>query len=185
MAAADTQLRTNFLSDAAHILRDAAPETSAYLMSECAEHLARQGTAVSDIYRQHVCTACGHIMIPGHATKLKLETRRLSRRNTTSTTSRVGGTAASPTGPCKTLTCGHCQSVTRIKLPAPEKATRSKAPERRIESISKTAIEKPKPAVNANASSKKRAKNRKAGLQALLSSQQKPSGGLSLASFMK
>lgn len=180
MAATDPLLRTSFLADAAHLLRDAAPETSAYLMSECADHLSRQGSSVSDIYRQHVCTACGHIMIPGHATELKLERRRTSRKKNKS---RTGGAAASPTGSCKSLTCGHCRSITRVRLPTPEKATRSIAPEKTKEPISGIGIEKPKP--TANASSKKRAKNRKAGLQALLSSQQKPSGGLSLASFMK
>ncbi|KAM3513373.1 hypothetical protein MY11210_002954 [Beauveria gryllotalpidicola] len=75
------------------------------------------------------------------------------------------------------------RSVTRIRLATPGKAARTKAPRMKNNSISELSIEKPKP--NTNASSKKRAKNRKAGLQALLSSQQKPSAGLSLASFMK
>jgi hypothetical protein len=44
-------------------------------------------------------------------------------------------------------------------------------------------VEAQKPAT-ANASSKKRAKNRKAGLQALLSGQQRQSNSLSLADFM-
>lgn len=180
MAAVDPLSRANFLSNAAHLLRDAAPETSAHLMSECADHISRQGSSFSDIYRQHVCTACGHIMIPGQATELKLEAQKVSRKKGLS---RKRGVAATPTGPCKTLTCGHCKSTTRIRLPVPEKVNRSKAPKILAASISRPAVEKPKSTTNA--SSKKRAKNRKAGLQALLSSQQKPSGGLSLASFMK
>lgn len=181
MAPADPLLAANFLADAAHLLRDAVPETSAYLMSECADHLSRQGSSISDIYRQHVCTACGHLMIPGDATKLKLEARRMSRKKSPS---RIRGAITLPIGPCKTLTCGHCKSITRIHLPAPEKVSRSRTAKKTVDPDPGTQPDKPKP-VTANASSKKRAKNRKAGLQALLSSQQKPSGGLSLASFMK
>ncbi|EJP66648.1 RNAse P Rpr2/Rpp21/SNM1 subunit domain-containing protein [Beauveria bassiana ARSEF 2860] len=180
MAAAEILLKTNFLSDAAHLLRFAAPETSAYLMSDCADHLSKQGSCVSDIYRQHVCTACGHIMIPGHATELRLEARRSCRQKSTS---HRNGAVTAPTSPSKILACGHCKSVTRIRLAAPDKAARTKASRSKNETIPGPSIEKPKP--NTNASSKKRAKNRKAGLQALLSSQQKPSAGLSLASFMK
>ncbi|KAM3545780.1 hypothetical protein ARSEF1564_001244 [Beauveria bassiana] len=179
MAAAEILLKTKFLSDAAHLLRFAAPETSAYLMSDCADHLSRQGSCVSDIYRQHVCTACGHIMIPGHATELRLEARRSCRQKSTS--HRNGAVTAS-TSPSKILACGHCKSVTRIWLAAPDKAARTEASRRKNDTVPGPSIEKPKP--NTNASSKKRAKNRKAGLQALLSSQQKPSAGLSLASFM-
>ncbi|KAK8145031.1 hypothetical protein G3M48_004982 [Beauveria asiatica] len=180
MAAAEPLLKTKFLSDAAHLLRFAAPETSAYLMSECADHLSRQGSCVSDIYRQHVCTACGHIMIPGQATELRLEARSSCRKKSTS---HRNGAFTSPKSLCKVLTCGHCKSITRIRLATPEKAARTKASRKKNDIISEPSIEKPKP--NTNASSKKRAKNRKAGLQALLSSQQKPSAGLSLASFMK
>ncbi|KAJ3493376.1 hypothetical protein NLG97_g4770 [Lecanicillium saksenae] len=182
MATTDPLLGANFLSDAAHLLREAAPETSAYLMNECADHLSRQGASVSDIYRQSICTGCGYIMIPGQATELKLEARRISAKKNCSLGKQVA--AASPSGPCKTLTCGHCKSITRIRLSAPEKASRSKAPKKATELARGTTSDKAKPTTT-NASSKKRAKNRKAGLQALLSSQQKPSGGLSLASFMK
>ncbi|KAM3536230.1 hypothetical protein MY4038_000388 [Beauveria bassiana] len=179
MAAAEILLKTKFLSDAAHLLRFAAPETSAYLMSDCADHLSRQGSCVSDIYRQHVCTACGHIMIPGHATELRLEARRSCRQKSTS---HRNGAVTAPTSPSKILACGHCKSVTRIRLAAPDKAARTEASRRKNDTVPGPSIEKPKP--NTNASSKKRAKTRKAGLQALLSSQQKPSAGLSLASFM-
>lgn len=180
MAATQPLLALNFLADAAHLLREVAPETSAYLMSECSEHLSRQGSSASDIYRQHVCTACGHIMIPGNRTTMKLEIQRVSRKKQKS----VAKAAANPAaGPCKTLTCGHCNSVTRVLLPAPAKPARSRASKSISSSLSKDTVEKPKPTTNA--SSKKRAKNRKAGLQALLSSQQKPSSGLSLANFMK
>ncbi|KAJ6781623.1 hypothetical protein PWT90_04425 [Aphanocladium album] len=181
MATPNALLGANFLSDAAHLLREAAPETSAYLMNECADHLSKQGASPSDIYRQHICTACGHIMIPGHSTELKLKTRRTSAKKNPS---RKQGVTTSLPGPLKTLTCGHCKSITRTRLPAPEKAARSKAPKKPTKTASEAIIDKFKPAT-ANASSKKRAKNRKAGLQALLSSQQKPSGGLSLASFIK
>lgn len=180
MAAVQPLLAANFLSDAAHLLRQAAPETSAYLMSECADHISRQGSSVSDTYRQHVCMACGHIMMPGNEDILRLEARRISR---TKQKSVKGAGDASTTGPSKTIACGHCKSVTRVQMSAPEKISRSNILKRVTAVIPNISAETPKP--TANSSSKKRAKNRKAGLQALLSSQQKPSGGLSLASFMK
>lgn len=181
MAVAQPLLAMNFLSDAAHLLREVAPETSAHLMSQCSDHLGHQGSTTSDIYRQHVCGACGYIMVPGDETKIKLEARQVSHKRKRTSANKSISSAA--TGPSKTITCGHCKSITRIQLPAPEKTTRSKATKNIATSEMKDAPEKTKP--TANSSSKKRAKNRKVGLQALLSSQQKPSGGLSLASFMK
>lgn len=85
MAAASAQL--SFLMDAAHLLRQSAPETSAYLMRRRMDLVsgtsmtATTANAVSaatsatgtllaaaqqkDAHRQHICACCGHIMIPG------------------------------------------------------------------------------------------------------------------------
>ncbi|PTB39942.1 uncharacterized protein TrAFT101_005014 [Trichoderma asperellum] len=177
----------NYLTDAAHMLRNAAPETSAHLLSQRAALLYAHDMAPSDLQRQHVCAACGHIMIPGQGTELKLETLRTKRTTRRKVQSSASGKTAKPGSPrerSKDLSCGFCARITRIPLSAPEAVTRRKATKSKIQdSTANTEIQKP---ATANASSKKRAKNRKAGLQALLSGQQqRQSNPLSLASFMK
>ncbi|KAL6861011.1 hypothetical protein J3F83DRAFT_747054 [Trichoderma novae-zelandiae] len=180
-----------FLTDAAHLLRIAAPETSAHLLSQRAALLYSADLAPSDLERQHVCAACGHIMIPGQGTRLKLETLRASRQKTSTSRALKIPTSTRKTQPpaktpqrSKAFTCGLCARVTRIPLPAPEPATRQKAAKAKARMQKATEnVESQKPAT-ANASSKKRAKNRKAGLQALLSGQQRQSNPLSLADFM-
>ncbi|PNP41138.1 hypothetical protein TGAMA5MH_07008 [Trichoderma gamsii] len=177
----------NYLTDAAHVLRNAAPETSAHLLSQRAALLSAHDMAPSDLQRQHVCAACGHIMIPGEATELKLETLRTKRfkgRKAQTSASDMAPRPGSARERSKHFSCGLCARVTRIPLPAPEAVTRRKVTKSKVQSSS-TNNEIQKPAT-ANASSKKRAKNRKAGLQALLSGQQqRQSNPLSLASFMK
>ncbi|KAM0515997.1 hypothetical protein ACHAPE_005618 [Trichoderma viride] len=176
----------NYLTDAAHVLRNAAPETSAHLLSQRAALLYAHDMAPSDLQRQHVCAACGHIMIPGEATGLKLETLRTrtskGRKAQTSASDKTAkpGSARERS---KDFSCGLCARVTRIPLPAPEAVTRRRASKLKMQNSTTDEIQKP---ATANASSKNRAKNRKAGLQALLSGQQqRQSNPLSLASFMK
>lgn len=199
----------NFLSDAAHLLFQTAPQTSAFLMSRRNELLVENDIPISDAQRQHVCSSCGHIMIPGGQQKqqdtLKIETgkalrskgkRRLlsSRAQQTSSTPAAppSDSRAMPAGISKILTCGSCSRKTKIKLDGPKRISRTRkaaqqskvSDERKLQ----TAAEPVKS--SANASSKKRAKNRKAGLQALLD-QKKGSGssssgfGLSLSDFMR
>ena len=185
MASDQSSLTTDFLNDAAHLLRQSLPETSAHLMSERAQVLAKRGILPSDTERQHVCVACGHIMVPGQHTQLSLEARKMKRKrkNDRKGPEPAPAPATAATGPQMLITCGHCSSDTRVALPAPGQAFRRKS--------NKKAAAAPKPEIqektapSANASSKKRAKNRKAGLQALLSSQKQPSSSLSLANFMQ
>lgn len=177
----------NYLTDAAHVLRNAAPETSAHLLSQRAALLYAHDMAPSDLQRQHVCAACGHIMIPGQATELKLETlrtMRITRRKAQSSASDKTAKPGSARERSKDFSCGFCARVTRFPLSDPEAVTRRKATKSKIQdSTANPELQKP---ATANASSKKRAKNRKAGLQALLSGQQqRQSNPLSLASFMK
>lgn len=169
-----------YLTDAAHLLRHAAPETSAHLLSQRAGLLYSHDLAPSDLQRQHVCAACGHIMMPGHNTELRLSTLRASRRKTRPLDKRAKPGSARER--FKEFSCGFCARVTRIPLPAPEPVTRRKAAKYKTQKPASNA-EMQKPAT-ANASSKKRAKNRKAGLQALLSGQQRQANPLSLADFM-
>ncbi|PHH73857.1 hypothetical protein CDD80_3530 [Ophiocordyceps camponoti-rufipedis] len=176
MASTELTTRLNFLTDAAHLLHRSAPETSAHLMRHRSNLMSRSGLSQPPLQRQHVCSACGHIMIPGQGTVIKLETIRSRKRGSKKPRAKASETRF------KVITCGRCQRCTRIALepPKPAKAhTKTKAKAKTTDACD-TAKK------SANASSKKRAKDRKAGLQALLSRHQPSStGSLTLADFMK
>ncbi|KAL8365522.1 hypothetical protein RB595_004373 [Gaeumannomyces hyphopodioides] len=195
----------SFLTDAAHLLAKSAPETSAYLMSRRNALLLCHDIPLSDVQRQHVCTSCGHIIIPGHGDALKVEaaatvrSKRKSRQRQNPkalalpASGPVGGSRERQ-GSSKTYTCGMCHRYTTITLPPapvvvrrrPNVAAASAAPSSSKPATGDAEAEKAQP--SANSSSKKRAKSRRAGLQALLSQAQKDNvkkPGLSLADFMK
>ncbi|KAF4448302.1 hypothetical protein F53441_8277 [Fusarium austroafricanum] len=186
MAAPELSGTIDFLTDAAHLLRITAPETSAHLMSQRGNLLQKYGIPLSDVQRQHTCGGCGLIIIPGQEATLKLNARKSIRKKGKG--SKSGGNptpkpAQEAEGPCKIYHCDNCQRDTKIRLPAPGPAVRRKAVQSKVKKVS-APVELPKP--TSNASSKKRAKNRKAGLQALLSGQkQQTTNPLSLSHFMK
>lgn len=221
MGLSDLSPQVQFLNDAAHLLSHSSPETSAFLMRRRNELLVENDIPISDTQRQHVCSACGHIMIPGFHQEdtLKIQTEKhnevlqRSKKRSSKTSSRASqqqknsstptavppppAARAMPAGVSKVITCSSCSRKTRLKLEGPKRISRV----RRANLESKALVDgrklqqcpaepvKPPPS-SANASSKKRAKNRKAGLQALLD-QKKSSGpsssgfGLSLSDFMK
>ncbi|KAF5253177.1 hypothetical protein FANTH_1882 [Fusarium anthophilum] len=186
MAVSELPGTIDFLTDAAHLLRATAPETSAHLMSQRGHLLQQYGVTVSDVQRQHVCGGCGIIMIPGQEATLKLDARKILHRKAKGKKS-SGNSTPKPTGdlqgPCKILHCDNCQRDTKIVLPPPGPAVRRKTAQSKVKKVS-TPVEQPKQ--TSNASSKKRAKSRKAGLQALLSGQkQQTTNPLSLSHFMK
>ncbi|EWG50285.1 hypothetical protein FVEG_09551 [Fusarium verticillioides 7600] len=187
MAVSELPGTIDFLTDAAHLLWATAPETSAHLMSQRGHLLQQHGITLSDVQRQHVCGGCGIIMIPGQEATLKLDARKSLQRRKAKSQKSSGNLTPKPTedlqGPCKILHCDNCQRDTKIVMPHPGPAARRKTAQSKVKKIS-TPVEQPKQ--TSNASSKKRAKNRKAGLQALLSGQkQQTTNPLSLSHFMK
>ncbi|KJZ80473.1 hypothetical protein HIM_00323 [Hirsutella minnesotensis 3608] len=192
MASAHLTASLNFLTDAAHLLRGTAPETSAHLMRHRADLVSHADATQHELHRQHVCSACGHIMMPGRGTTVKLEARRPRQLSRARKGQVAGGPEKDGTGaqgPSKVISCGRCQRLTKIDLPAPEPPARRKHPRLMPATAQATAAkeaEAPDAAKkSANASSKKRAKNRKAGLQELLSRQQQISTkSLTLADFV-
>lgn len=187
----------DFLTDAGHLLATTAPEISAYLMNQRGNLLLENKIPQSDVQRQHVCSCCGHIMVPGDGSVLKIEHKKaLEKKGSRSVKSLKpkSPTPCSTSGPTKVLTCGHCDRFTKINLPAPAPISRRKI---KKEDRPKASMQAQPPQdlaplqkVTANANSKKRAKSRKAGLQALLdqknaSQPSRPGLGLSLADFMK
>ncbi|KAF4973754.1 hypothetical protein FSARC_62 [Fusarium sarcochroum] len=177
----------DFLTDAAHLLRTTAPETSSHLMSHRGQLLQQYGIALSDVQRQHTCGACGLIMIPGQEATLKIDARKSLRRKTKGTKPSADSNTkplSETEGPCKIFHCNNCQRDTKIPLPAPGPAVRRKAAAQSKVKKASAPIEAPKQ--TSNATSKKRAKTRKVGLQALLSGQkQQAANPLSLSHFMK
>ncbi|KAI1780897.1 hypothetical protein F4818DRAFT_19937 [Hypoxylon cercidicola] len=189
----------SFLTDAAHLLIKNAPETSAYLMARRSSLMFNNDLEQSDLQKQHVCNACGHIMIPGQGSELKLETDKAIRKRRsskkTNTSKSLGEKNNFAVGCRKRFTCGMCGRHTNVPIPLAAPISRRR-PNRPLQTSSLSAA-RPNTAapisdsgkVSANASSKKRAKNRKQGLQALLQQAQsasKPQSGLglSLSDFM-
>ncbi|KAI1647747.1 uncharacterized protein F4817DRAFT_99425 [Daldinia loculata] len=188
-----------FLTDAAHLLVKTAPETSAYLMTRRNSLIFHNDLEQSDLQRQHVCGACGHIMIPGQGSELKIETnmnsqrKKLKRKKDSSKA--ITGKSTPIADRRKKFTCGMCGRYTDIVFPpvAPISGRRLLKPTKSM-SLGTAHRNAPIPSepakVSASASSKKRAKSRKQGLQALLqqaqsSASKSQSGlGLSLSDFM-
>lgn len=207
MATVGLQARLSYLTDAAHMLATSAPEVSAHLMSRRNFLTSNNGIPISDVEKEHVCMACGNILIPGCSATLKIESDKALRRraqqksnqrfsnqsNKGNATQKKEGTAQEKPGRIgilKTISCDRCGRVTEIQLPPPPSVAHVKAAQRSklaTSGLKSKASEASSVKTSANAVSKKRAKNRKAGLQALLadSKASKPSAGLSLASFMK
>jgi len=198
-----TAVTLRFLTDAGHLLATAAPETSAHIMSQRNDLMFEHEMPVTDKQREKVCSCCGHIMRLGEGSRLHIrpEKRPARRRQSGQGSKGKAGKDSqrrrqvqeqTPSGPTKAITCGLCARLTEINLPAPAPISRRKV----IEKTNKTAgvgaslpgavHEPPSQKSTSNASSKKRAKSRKAGLQALLSqsSASRPGLGLSLADFM-
>ncbi|RYO95972.1 hypothetical protein DL765_011710 [Monosporascus sp. GIB2] len=201
----------SFLTDAAHLLATTSPQISAHLMTQRHSLMFHHDLQQSDVQRQRVCGCCGHIMIPGHGSELKLETdkalRRIKSRKEKTRQPAVEEKSHTAHKTRKRLKCGMCGCSTTIAIPPPAPIHRrrlklpTKIPQGRASRSSiyaststshghVSSAEPPKTA-SANASSKKRAKTRKQGLQALLQQSQSASSksqgglGLSLSDFLK
>ncbi|KAI0384863.1 hypothetical protein F5Y04DRAFT_222549 [Hypomontagnella monticulosa] len=186
-----------FLTDAAHILMKTAPETSAYLMAQRNSLIFHHDLEQSDMQREHVCGACGHILIPGQGSELKLETNKAIWKKRVEKKSSVAMSKTITVAGCrKRFTCGMCGQYTDISIPQAPPISRRR-PLKSAKSLASSVAHSNVPApltepvkASANASSKKRAKSRKQGLQALLqqaqsSASKSQSGlGLSLNDFM-
>ncbi|KAH8157226.1 hypothetical protein CIB48_g11022 [Xylaria polymorpha] len=211
MAADPLPAILSFLTDAAHLLVSASPETSAHLMSQRNSLMFNNDLDQPDVQRQHACGCCGHIMFFGLGDVLKMDSRKTARKKRRSSSKQQKVEEVPPRNGCrKTLTCRKCGRYTKSSLPPPARISgrHSKYTPRPLltagtanapitTTISRSAMapnvvaSSSEPAkISANASSKKRAKNRKQGLQALLQQQSSNSKsqaglGLSLADFMQ
>jgi hypothetical protein len=188
---ASTQLpeAAAYLTDAAHLLRTQAPETAAHLMAYRNDLLVHHDLSASDIQRQRICGACGNIHVAGLGSQVSLRRRatvapKKAKRPAPAPAPRD---AAPGTGPVKVVSCGFCSRETKTEMAAPGPAVRRKSRHQQPKTKEAAPLASEGPRPSANATSKKRAKNRKAGLQALLAGQQQQQSpsALSLADFMK
>ncbi|KAK4190202.1 hypothetical protein QBC35DRAFT_95739 [Podospora australis] len=205
MASVDPSPTLKFLTDAAHLLATAAPETSAYLMSQRNGLMFEHELTLPETHRQHICTCCGHILLLGldnsslyiKAVKPPKRNFRIIGKQKDDQKTRKQERQTKSSGPTKNITCCACGSLTKIQLPAP-----ALIPQRKVTKTlpavsgmaSSTSSAKPsgsshpsqQQSTQPNAASKKRSKSKKAGLQALLEQNKnsRPGLGLSLADFM-
>ncbi|ORY56887.1 uncharacterized protein BCR38DRAFT_355293 [Pseudomassariella vexata] len=200
--AGDQSLSTSlsFLTDAAHLLSKTSPEVSAHLMTQRNALMFSNDLPTSDVQRQHVCGCCGHIMILGQGSTLKLDVENATQKSRNSRRIKdvkPGAPSSRGEGRQKHMTCGMCGRYTNITLPiAPAIARRTRSTARSSHAPPSFAPSSLPPATDqvakgsANARSKQRAKDRKKqGLQALLQQSQSSSNpvgfGLSLSDFMQ
>ncbi|ROT43481.1 hypothetical protein SODALDRAFT_355691 [Sodiomyces alkalinus F11] len=233
-----------YLSNAAHLLRGSAPETSAYLMSRRNEVMFAHEIEQTEHQRLHVCGCCGHIMVPGQGTTLTIEAatnalrkwrkshalqaeqRTAAAQQQTEQSNRTTRASEERGRMRQVIQCGSCHRATTVVVPKLARGaghngrakgkSKGKAKSAEVveskqtttESLTTIAGEKPvgksipttsvaaraedgskrstpmtgatttATKANANASSKKRAKQRKAGLQALLDQAQTSSRNL-------
>jgi len=200
MASDELSSTLRFLSDAGHLLAKSSPETSAFLMKTRDGLLFEHEIPLAEAEKQHICSCCGHIMIPEHGSSLgfRSKKRTVGRPGTAGQqrSNQPKGVEPQPSL-TKAITCGHCGRLTEVKVPAPAPISRRNRMKPLVSgtaSVVQTRVSQEDPAQkgNANASSKKRAKSRKAGLQALLdqsnATKDSKTGlglGLSLADFMQ
>ncbi|KAF5869095.1 putative rnase p rpr2 rpp21 snm1 subunit domain-containing protein [Botrytis fragariae] len=194
MADLELAARLQYLNEAAHFLATSAPTTSRYLGSQRNSLMFDHEIEQPDLSKRGSCSACGTIMILGSEGKLKVKSQSIKKKPV-----RKGAKGASSVEKAMVYTCGSCTKITRHRLAPAPVASRSKNGTVQHGAVSKS---NPLAAQNlttantmgtpsTNASSKKRAKNRKlGGLGALLAkqkaSQTSSSGfGLDLMDLMK
>ncbi|TGO45381.1 hypothetical protein BCON_0398g00060 [Botryotinia convoluta] len=194
MADLELAARLRYLNESAHFLAKSAPTTSKYLVSQCKSLMFDHEIEQPDLSKRGSCSACGTIMILGSEGKLEVKSQSLKKKPI-----RKRAKGASSVEKAMIYTCGSCNKMTKHRLDPAPVAFRSKKGAVQHGAVSKT---DPLPAQtlttantigtpSTNASSKKRAKNRKlGGLGALLAkqkaSQTSSSGfGLDLMDLMK
>jgi hypothetical protein len=144
-------------------------------MRQRASLLASNGIQISDPEKQHTCGSCGNILVPGQGSTLTFQTdkkrKHREHRSASKASKAEEGNAQMEgqmerRGMSKIMTCKRCDRFTKLDFAAPRPVSRRKIVSG-PQSWKQTQPEQPTKATP-NASSKRRAKNRKAGLEALL-----------------
>ncbi|APA08507.1 hypothetical protein SS1G_02207 [Sclerotinia sclerotiorum 1980 UF-70] len=194
MADIELAARLRYLNESAHFLATSAPTTSKYLMSQCNYLMFEHEIEQPESRKRQSCGACGTIMILGWEGKLEVKSQSSNKKRY-----HKKPAVASSEQKAVIYTCGSCSKKTRHRLgPAPV-VSRSEMSTIQRGGVSKNGSVPAQSSTttnitvtpSTNASSKKRAKNRKlGGLGALLAKQKaseaSSSGfGLDLMDLMK
>ncbi|OMP88319.1 hypothetical protein BK809_0003076 [Diplodia seriata] len=196
----DLSARLKYLHEAAHVMALASPETSSFLESQYSHLLAENDLIPPESRKREVCGACGTILIPGISctvTQEQVPPRKSKKKG--SKVQKLGQSEAGKGCKMKIYSCLRCSSKARLQIPSkkarmgtrkPARSPSGESPAPTTAAITQTpAAEPDAPATApanpapANANSKKRAKARKGGLQALLANSKKetnPSKGFGL-----
>lgn len=183
-----TTANLKHLDEASHLLSVASPAVSRYLQS-----IRKDSTSENGIGEQFEstssCNACGNIMIPGWSCfdveRSPSNSSRPNRKRTRKGQSRTKDTKSIA------MKCSSCNSInqSRFSKPATKQPTRpllpTPAPEQSHTVVQEKQIDSPAPI-----GTKKRARGKKAGLEAMLAKskadQPKSKGsGLDIMDFMK
>jgi RNase P subunit RPR2 len=185
MESPELSARLRYLKDSAQLLMRSAPATSRHLMSRCNSLMFDVGLEQSESQRRQICGGCGTVMVIGWEARLHFHTQQRRRR--------AGKVRNEPSNQIKEMaySCESCGRTTRFQVPTP--SARRKQLLEAGSKIQVPLLRKPESrpiTAAANSNSKKRAKARKGGLEALLAtkkaSEAQQSGfGLDLMDFMK
>lgn len=210
----DLSARLKYLHKAAHVLAMASPETSSFLESQYSHLLAENELAAPESRRREVCGACGTILIPGLSCSVTQEMGQPGRprKRSSKVEKRETSNRGKDSSSCRTkiYSCLRCSSKTQLQIPTSK--ARMNTPKSGKALVGDTSIPvvaasaqtaaakssgatsvapSPTPApVVGNANSKKRAKARKGGLQAMLANSKKDTSsskgfGLDLMDLMR
>ena len=182
MPVSDHTPRLNYLRDSGHFLDSLSPSTAAYIRSVHNQILHSQFKSLNQRQKDSFCGACGTIRAPEKTKTVEIKKKPVSKvskkasdaatiykchrchRRTTKRSRR------DPTLSSRPKTTTETNSTSTIQQPT-ERPSQQPGPQPGAE-----LAEEDKPSKSAeNASSKKRAKTRKGGLQALLASKQQSS----------
>lgn len=186
--------RLRYLNESAHFLATSAPATSRYMMSQCNSLMFDHEIEQPDSHKRKSCGACGAIMLLGWEGKLEIKTQSSKKKRGRK---KIAGSFSKEKA--MQHTCGSCNKITKHRLGVPPAGLRLKKGAVLDGAVPKNAsllaqsmgTADTKGTSSTNASSKKRARNRKLGGFGALLAKQKASEssssgfGLDLMDMMK
>lgn len=193
----DVSARLKYLHESARVMALISPETSSFLESQYSHLLAENDLSPPDSRKREVCGACGTIFIPGISCTITQEqTRPIAPKTKGNKVQKPGPSEPGKCFQVKIYSCLRCSSKTRLQIPSSKARMGTRKPVKNpvVEATAVTAQLAQTPAAEpgaaksaaapattpanpapaaTNASSKKRAKARKGGLQAMLANSKK------------
>ena len=193
MPVSDSAPRLNFLRDSAHCFDSLSPSTAAFLRSAHNQILHSQFKSLNQRQKDTFCGACGNIRSPEKTKTIEIKKKPVSRVSKR----RSDGATIYKCLCCHRRTIKPTRRDPRIQSSVPQPNTETGSTST-IQQSTESPSQQPGPQPVAqlaqgdrpsksteNASSKKRAKTRKGGLQALMASKQQSQPSLDLFDFLQ